>query len=280
MSEVTTIGAELNCGCGGLSVDSIGNIYVADFGMILGDQETMGRKVFKVSPEFEVSVFAIGFEGASGNELDSKGNLFQSNIRGERISKITPEGDHGVFVTEGIEGPVGIAIDKKDTLFVANCGGNSIQKVTSAGKSTRFAESELFKCPNGVTLDDAENVYISNFYNGNVCKITPDGTVTILATIPGENNGHITFHKNYLYVVARSAHQIYKVSLDGEATLFAGSGEKGHKDGSALKAQFCYPNDIVTSSCGKFFYINEVVNTSSDGKILGPTLLRRIRITE
>lgn len=278
MNDVETIIQDLDCGAGGVSVDGEGNIYLADFGSILGDPDTVGTKVYKMTPDSKVGVFAEGFEGASGNEFDSKGNLFQSNIRGNWISKITPNGQTSVFTREGIEGPVGIAIDEHDTLYVANCGGNSIQRITSTGQSSRFAESDLLRCPNGLTFDDSKILYVANFYSGDVLKITPDAKVSILATIPGDNNGHITFHEGNLYVVARSAHQIYKVSLSGELVLYAGSGEKGRKDGDALEASFCFPNSIKLSSDRRFLYVNDVDDLSSDGKSLSPISLRRIRI--
>ena len=278
MNNVDTFKPELPGGSGGVSVDVEGNIYVADFGAILSDEETMGRKIFKITPNHQVSIFAEGFKGASGNEFDSHGNLFQSNIRGNYISKIAPDGKPGVFATNGLEAPVGIAIDEADNLFVANCGSNSIQKVTRNGLSSRFVESDLLNCPNGVTFDDSKNLYVANFDNGDLIKITPEAKVSRLATLPGNNNGHIIFHDNYLYVVARSAHRIYKVSLSGGISLFAGSGEKGRKDGTALEASFCFPNDIKVSADGKYFYINEIADTSSDGKILSPMILRRIWI--
>lgn len=275
---VDTLVSHLDGGAGGVSTDSQGNIYVADFGKILGDQATMGTQVFKITPEGESTVFAEGFEGASGNEFDSEGNLFQSNIRGGFISKITPDGEVSVFAAEGLEGPVGIVIDNADTLYVANCSANSIQKITKAGESTQFVESPLLNCPNGLTLDESGNLYAANFNNGDVIKIDSSGHASRLVTLPGENNGHLVYRQGFLYVVARTAHQIYKVSLSGEANLFAGTGEKGSQDGAALEASFCYPNDIDISPDGNIFYFNDVVNLSTDGKLLGPMAVRRILI--
>jgi hypothetical protein len=52
-----------------------------------------------------------------------------------------------------------------------------------------------------------------------VVKVTPAGDVSVLAKIPGNNNGHINYRDGYLYVVARAAHQIYRVSLTGKVEL-------------------------------------------------------------
>src|SRR5881398_2443430 len=56
---------------GGVTIDLVGNIYVADFGDL----------VWKITPEGERQVLASGLYGASGNAIDNEGNLLQSNER-------------------------------------------------------------------------------------------------------------------------------------------------------------------------------------------------------
>jgi hypothetical protein len=56
---------------GGVTIDLVGNIYVADFGDL----------VWKITPEGERQVFGSGLYGASGNAIDNEGNLLQSNER-------------------------------------------------------------------------------------------------------------------------------------------------------------------------------------------------------
>ncbi|MEM7049201.1 MAG: SMP-30/gluconolactonase/LRE family protein [Acidobacteriota bacterium] len=274
--RVSTL-AEVPGGTGGLVVDRDGFVYSADFGAILGDPKTAGTRLFRIAPDGETSVFARGFDGASGVALGADGSFYQSNIRGGFISRVAPDGQVTTFVKEGVSGPVGVVVDDQGVLWIANCGGNSIQKITADGSSSRFVESPLFKCPNGITLDPRGNLYVANFYSGDVIKITPGGEATVLATLPGGNNGHIVFAHGVLYVVARKAHQIYTVSLEGEVTLFAGSGEKGGADGALLEASFCFPNDIAVSPDGRRLYVNEVADETSEGRKLAPT---RIRILE
>lgn len=273
--RVSTL-AQVPGGTGGLVVDSKGTLFSAEFGDLLGDRENPGTRLFRVTADGEVEVFAKGFEGASGVAINGEGEMFQANIRGGYISRVAESGEISEFARDGLRGPVGIVIDDMGTLWVANCGGNSIQKVLRDGTSTRFLDSPLLKCPNGITLDDDHNLYVANFFSGDVVKITPKGEASVLATLPGENNGHITYADGALYVVARSAHQIYTVSLDGTVTLFAGTGEKGGDDGPRLEASFCYPNDIAVSPDGKLVYVNEVADHSSEGMKLAPTRIRAI----
>lgn len=276
--SVETLTAEIPGGSGGISVDARGNVYVADFGTRLGRDGTPGTRVFRVSPDGAVEVFATGLRGASGNEFDSHGNLFQSNIAAGTVSRIAPDGTVTEFAG-GQAGPVGIVSDPNDNLYVTNCGNGSIQVVTPDGEARRFAKGELFQCPNGIVRDDAGNLYVSNFYNGDVVRIGPDGEASRLATLPGGNNGHLLHHEGFLYVVDRGGHQIWSVSLDGEVELFAGSGQRGRQDGDPMEATFSYPNDIGISPDGRTLYVNDVVGTGPH-TVLAPMIVRAIHVTE
>ncbi|MCB0279814.1 MAG: hypothetical protein KDD94_09945 [Calditrichaeota bacterium] len=272
--NVITLTPEINGGTGGLAVDDSGNIYIGDFGP---DLNGGGDKVFKVSPEGNVSIFAQGLFGASGNQFDSQGNLYQSNISASRISKITPDGQVSTFVESGLVQPVGIAIDKDDNLYVCNCGNNTIQKVTPAKVSTLFASSSLFNCPNGIALADDGNLYVANFVGGKVLRVSPGGSVSSFVTIVGSNNGHITYFEGNLYVAARGANRIYGVSLSGTIKLIAGDGSRGVKDGPALNSGFSLPNDLAFSQDGKYMYVNDAVSTTG-ATVINPMVLRRIEL--
>lgn len=273
---VSTLTESIPGGSGGVCVNKAGNIYVADFGNKLGTGYIPGDKVFKVTPEGEVSVFATGLFGASGNAFDSQGNLLQSNIAANSISKIAPDGTVTPFANIGFASPVSIVIDEDDNLYVCNCGNNTIRKVTPNGVSTQFAASAILSCPNGITRDNDGNFYVSNFNNGIVAKITPDGQfVSVFVTIPGNNNGHITFANGELWVAARGANQIWRVSLDGQATHVAGNGIRRVADGPALQASFGSPNDLAFDSTGTILYVNDVLNAPSQD-ILTPMVVRKI----
>jgi sugar lactone lactonase YvrE len=278
---VETLAKDLPGGTGGMEVDSAGFVYSSDFGSKLGGGGTGGDKIFKLDPETGAStIFASGLQGASGSAIGPNGDFFQSNVRGNLISRITPEGVVSVFLDHGLESPVGIAIDDEGSLFVANCGANSIARVTPEGASSVFVADPLLQCPNGITMDLEHNFYVANFGNGDVVKISRAGEVSKLATLPGENNGHLTHQDGFLYVVARGVHQLYRVSLTGDVELFAGSGERGHDDGPALEATFSYPNDLAFSPDGKMLYVNENGPTTEPHTVLAPKFVRRIRIGE
>jgi hypothetical protein len=280
---VETITSSFNAS-GGVSIDDSGIVYVADFGQFLN--QANGTKVYKVYDDGNGTTveFATGLFGASGNAFDSQGNLFQSNIAGNRLSKITSDGTVTTFATNGIQGPVGVAVADGDTIYVANCGGNSIAKVLPNGTSSVWVSSTDFQCPNGLTIDDNGNLYTCNFGNGNIVKITPDKQVSVLATLPGGRCGHLTYFEGYLYVAARCAQKIYRVTLNGDTTLIAGSGARGNDDGPALQASFNHPNGVeaVRDGDNVILYINDATSLTGNCTTvpLNPVVIRKITIPD
>lgn len=271
-SIVRTVTAPIEAGTGGLEVDRQGRIYFADFGETL--RGPVGTRVFRITPDGRVEVFADGLVGASGNAFDSRGRLLQSNIGGPSVSRIAPDGSVSSFAAEGLAAPVGIAVDQTDTAFVANCGSNTIRKITPDGASLPFAGSPLFRCPNGITMAPDGMLYVSNFGNGDVLRVTRSGEVSRFVTIPGGNNGHILAGNGILYVAARGANALYAVTLDGDTARIAGTGERGRTDGPALSATLSLPNDIALSPDGRHLYFNDVAPTSGDPSVIRPSVLR------
>lgn len=270
---VRTIVAELDAAAGGLETDGDGNLYFADFGE---PQISYGQTVYQITPAGEVSVYVEG-QGlgvSTGNAFDSARNYYQSSLQNNLVVQVSPDGDVTTFSEEGLSSPVGITIDADDTLFVTNCNGGSIQQITADGESTQFVKSSLLKCPNGITLDDDHNLYVTNYNNGGVIRITPDGDVEEFATLTGLNNAHILYRDGILYAASRGGHRIYTLTLNGEATVLAGTGERGNQDGLALDATFNLPNDLAFSPDGRILYINEVLATTDKRNY--PSVIRAI----
>ena len=144
------------------------------------------------------------------------------------------------------------------------------------GVASDFCSSSLLNCPNGITVGDDDMLYVCNFGNGDVIQISPMGHATKLATLPGQNNGHLIYHRGCLYVLARTDCRVYQVDLAGRVTAFAGNGERGNQDGPALESSFSLPNSLVVSPDGNYLYVNETSPTSGDHRILAPTRIRRI----
>lgn len=277
---VTTITPEFN-GSGGISLDSEGNLFIADFGDFLGmaDTDSIPNNIVRLDTDLNLSVFATDFIGASGNDFDSEDTLFQSDIRASAIYKIV-DGVRTFVTSTGIVAPVGIVFDSEDNFYVCNCGNNTIRKITPDGTSTLFTSGTMFACPNGITVDDDDNLYVSNFSNTNIVKITPDGTPSIIGnTLTGNGNGHIDYdsNTNNLYIANYSGHQICYLNIDNlEIDVVAGTGVRGNDDGPGDTATFSTPNGIAVSDDGTTLYVNCAVPL--DGAVINPQIVRRIDI--
>ncbi|WP_223789325.1 virginiamycin B lyase family protein [Marinicella meishanensis] len=269
---------------GDIAVAPNGDIFVADYGVRLN--QANGANVLRVTPTGDVSVFATGFASATGNTFGPDGALYQSNGGVLGVDRIDANGNRTPYARNGgIAVPIGLAFDSNGDLFVNNCGNNSISKVTPNGAVSVFSASSLFACPNGLTIDDADNLYAVNFSNGIITKITPDGSATFFARTPGSSskpaggNGHITFGNGQLYLVSNATHQVFSLSLQGELTVIAGSGEQGNADGEALEASFSLPNGIDLSPDGALLYVNDSLTIGTNDEI-SPNVIRVIELPE
>jgi len=264
-------------GSGGLSLDEDGNLYIGDFGDFLGapDPDGLPNDVILMDTALNLSQFATGFIGASGNDFDSSGILYQSDIRDNAIYKII--GGVRTFVTStGISSPVGIVFDSNDNFFVCNCGSGTIQKVTPSGNSTEFASGSSFACPNGITVDENDNLYVSNFLNNNIIKITPAGDTSIIGNTD-LGNGHLDYDINSgnLYIASYAGQQIFSLNIDNlTMEVIAGTGARGNTDGFGSEATFSTPNGVAVSKTGDSIYINCAVPLS--GAEINPQIIRLI----
>jgi sugar lactone lactonase YvrE len=234
---------------GGVAVDGLGIIYVADF----------GESVYKVWPDGRWELFATGLYGTSGNAIDSRGRLLQSEFTGNRVSRVERDGTVSTLV-EGLQGPVGIAVGPDDEFYVNNCATNTVSRVTPEGTVELFAESELFNCPNGITRASDGVIFVVNFSDGRVLQVETDGRVSELATLPGGGNGHVTIARGDLFVTSFKGHRIYRITRGGEVTPVAGSGTIGEADGPALEAAFTFPNGIAAGPNQDRVYVNDYIN--------------------
>ena len=283
---VTTI-TEPFKGSGGLSLDTVGNLYIADFGDFLGigDGDGQPNVISRLDQDLIMTEYATNFVGASGNDFDSNGVLYQSDIGVSTIYKII-NGNRIFFSNTGIFNPVGLVFDSNDNMYVCNCGNNTIRKITPAGVSTLFSSGAIFSCPNGITIDENDNLYVSNFSNGNIIKITDDGATTLLNVTPGGSNGapgngHLDYHEGLrtLFIASMATSTIFYLNIDhtSDLEILAGTGVRGNDDGPASEATFSRPNGVAVTQSGDSIYINSAVPITDIPNIpLNPSLIRLI----
>jgi len=212
-------GAELSSPMG-IAVDSIGNLYIADFG---------NNVIRKVTPAGVISTLAgsrnPGYNGDGGPAtsaelhfprgvaVDSTGNLYIADSGNNVIRKVTPAGvistvaGNGIGGYEGDDGPAtsaelrnvqSVAVDGGGNLYIADYGNSVIRKMTAAGVISTVAgngsmgyagdggpatSAELN--PLGVNVDGNGNIYIADTFNNRIRMVTAAG---VISTVAGNGN--------------------------------------------------------------------------------------------
>ncbi|MEO6992278.1 MAG: immunoglobulin domain-containing protein [Lacunisphaera sp.] len=203
----------------GLAFDSVGNLFVADFG---------NNAIRKITPDGTVSTFvglagsfgdvdgigsAARFYGPSGIAIDQFGDFFVADNYNNKIKKITPDGQvstiaggadtyqfsdedgGGTGMNAKLTSPVSIAVDRAQNLYVVELG--IIRKINSKGEVTTLAgngnggttdgpgSAARFVFPFGIAVDAAGTVYVTDSYNRTIRMITQSGMVSTLAGTVG-----------------------------------------------------------------------------------------------
>jgi sugar lactone lactonase YvrE len=219
------IAAQLN-GPSGVTLDSSGNIYIAD---------TTNNRVRKITSDGTIHTIA----GSS--------------------SKCGFSGDHGPAVVAQLCEPAGILFDPSGNLLIADYGNNRVRKMTSDGMIATVAGGgqtdpafvfpprssdgvpeihAAFGLVGGAAFDSAGNLYVSDTFASNIRKIAADGTVSTFAGTGQQlssgdggsaiqagiqSPGPISFGPDgALYVL--TGDKVRKITPDGIIHLVAGNG--------------------------------------------------------
>ncbi len=227
----------------GISVDALGNVYVADQG---------NHRIRKITPAGLVSTLAgngkSGFSdghGASaqfayptGVAVDSKGNVYVADRDNHRIRKVTAEG------------------------LVSTLAGNG-----EAGYAEGTGTPALLNAPNGVAVDAGGTVYVAEFMGNRIRKISSEGIVSTLAGngVPGYNDGIGTaalFNHpagieidviGNVYVADAGNSCIRLINTKGEVSTLAGTGEADFTDNQGILAQFNFPSEVALGPSGNLY---------------------------
>jgi sugar lactone lactonase YvrE len=235
----------------GLTVDSSGNIYVADTG---------NNTIRKVTSSGVVTTLA-GNPGQSGS-LDGTNNTALFNE------------------------PSGLAVDSAGNIYVADTGNSTLRVVTSIGVVTTLAGSAgvtgstnamgsaaLFNHPIGVAVGGTGNIYVADFGNSTIRMATTNGVVTTLAGSAGQpgsmdgTNGTARFANPFgvtvdnagnVYVADTENSTIRMVTSEGVVTTLAGTaGHPGSADATGSVARFYAPTGVAVDRTGNVYVADD-----------------------
>ncbi|HWA26797.1 MAG TPA: immunoglobulin domain-containing protein [Lacunisphaera sp.] len=211
-------------GTSGLTLDALGNVYIAAY---IG---TSGNGLARIAPDGTVSVLLQQVnEWPGGVALDATGKIYYTffgNGFHEGISILAPGGVRTPFVGGGGGGaadgvgsaatfniPVGLKFGPDGKLQVADSANNLIRTVTTAGQVTTLAglppppgpnpgwsegiladgtgNAARFWNPTDVAPDAAGNIYVADTGNNAIRRITPAGETTTVAGLYPASRGRL-----------------------------------------------------------------------------------------
>jgi sugar lactone lactonase YvrE len=202
----------------GMALDSAGNLYFADSG---------NHRIRKVDTSGNISTIAgTGTATSTGdgglasaatlNEpvdvaIDSSGNIYIAERSGERVRKITKDGnintvagtgsggppgaETGVAISQRLNLPQGLFVEPGGSVLIADSNNNRVRRLTTDGNIATIAgtgvggyegdgaaaTSARLHGPIGVTEDSDGNIYISDSTNDAIRQIGSDGIITTVA---------------------------------------------------------------------------------------------------
>ncbi len=217
-----------------------------------------GSAVYKRTPDGAESIFTNGLDSPNGLAFNSAGDLFVVDNTGNKIYKVTPDGSKTIFVPS-ISGPSGILrMADSDTLLVTSYTTDVVWKLAPDGSFSTFLTHPQFNGPVGLCYDDSLNLYVANFNDRRIFKVSLDGQITLFTQPP--LGQYIGFIAFANGFIYATAMNSHKIyKIDLEGNYVVWLGTTaGTSDGDASVAKFNQPNGIRASSTGDTLYISDL----------------------
>ena len=239
----------------GVTIDSTGNIYVA---------ESYSYTIRRITPDGVVTTLAgLSLGGTTG-------------VYGERGST------DGTGSAARFYYPNGVAVDGSGNVYVADTANNMIRKITPGGAVSTLASvagesgtadgsgsAARFFNPSSVGVDRTGNVYVADASNDTIRKITPGGAVTTLAGTVGSSGvkdgtgtaaqfshpaGVAVDSADNVYISDRWNNTLRKITPGAAVTTIAGDpGSLGSVDGLS---QYNFPFGVAVDGTGTIYWAN------------------------
>jgi DNA-binding beta-propeller fold protein YncE len=245
----------------------------------LAEVMTVGGPGLKISNSTLPDLFGVA--------VDNKGRVYFSDGTGDSVLRIEADGIMNT-VTSGLNTPSGLAFARdgwfgKGALIVANTGEHTIVRIDigkgvlsppilvagapgQSGFADGYADQARFNGAVGVAVNKDGVIFVADTYNDSIRAIE-NGRVRTIAGggEPGFRDGRGAEARfdtpcgiavgadGSLLIADTGNHRIRRVTLDGDVTTIAGSGESEDRDGYLAEATFSEPMGIATRRDGMVF---------------------------
>jgi DNA-binding beta-propeller fold protein YncE len=202
----------------GLTVDSAGNIFVADSG---------NGRIEKFSPK-GTFVTSIATTDPNGLAIDRAGNIYVAEIGSKhRVRKLRPDGKFIAAWAPALYGPRKIVIGPDDSIYVVDSGRNRIVKFSPDGQVLASWGSEgsgdgQFRGNSSVAVDGANNrVYVADPMNSRMQVFDSAGKFVAKWLVPewgqpiGFEDLAIDLQRGRLYASSAHMNSILVFDLQG-----------------------------------------------------------------
>ena len=208
----------------GVTVDSNGNLYIADLWNYRIRKRSSSGAIGTVAGNGVVSYSGDGgaatgaqLNGPAGVAVDKAGNVYIADTANNRVRQVTAKGVIDTLAGNGAEGssgdggqpagaqlsrPQAVAVDSFGDVYIADTLNNRVREVfggviaTLAGTGSEGysgdggpAANAKLNGPRGVAVDSSGNVYVADFNNNAVRKISNGAIVTVAGNGSGGFSG-------------------------------------------------------------------------------------------
>jgi mucin-19 len=259
----------------GITLDSSGNVYVADTGNNVIRKIDINSNVTTLAGSGaqgfqDGTASSAKFNQPRGITVDSAGNIYVADSRNNLIRKIDIN-SNVTTLAGGFNEPQRVAVDSEGIVYVVDTFNNLIRKIDINSNVTTVAGSTVgcndgqgtsaqFNYPYAIAVDSAGIIYVADTGNYRIRKIDRSSNVTTLAgSTYGFSNGQGTaaqFDGLYgiavdsagnVYATESYVHRIRKIDINSNVTTLVES-SAGYVDGIILLARFRQPLDLIVDS--------------------------------
>jgi gluconolactonase len=171
-----------------------------------------------VGPTGPMSQVATGLTFTEGPASDGKGNLYFSDVRGNTVYRIAPDGNMAPFL-EDSQGCNGLMVAPDGRIFACQGTAKRVIGIDPDSKEITVIadafEGQPFDRPNDLVLDRQGGVYFTDPGPGNVYFVDPSGSVSrILTDLPRPNGILLSPEGTTLYVLPSGTPEVLSYRLD------------------------------------------------------------------